>query len=75
MAKDNSHRWLNLELRDSAGVPLAGHPYALELADGSRREGELDQDGALTEQLPSDCDRVTLFVGQRRIEIELESGD
>lgn len=64
-------RWLNLELRDSTGAPLAGRPYALELADGSRREGTLDSAGGLAEPLPHDCDRVTLFVAQRRIVIGL----
>ena len=66
-----AERWLNLELRDSTGAPLTRHPYALELADGSRREGSLDEAGCLAELLPADCDRVTLFVGQRRIELEL----
>lgn len=66
-----AERWLNLELRDSTGAPLAGRPYALTLADGSSREGTLDQDGCLSERLPHDCDRVTLQVAHRRIELEL----
>lgn len=66
-----SERWLNLELRDSTGAPLSGRPYSLTLADGSTREGSLDRDGCLSELLPSGCDRVTLIVAQRRIELEL----
>jgi hypothetical protein len=66
-----SERWLNLELRDSTGAPLAGRPYELTLADGSRREGTLDHEGCLSELLPSGCDRVTLLVAQRRIELDL----
>ena len=66
-----AERWLNLELRDSTGAPLAGRPYALTLADGSSREGTLDQDGCLSELLPQGCDRVTLLVAQRRIELDL----
>lgn len=65
------NRWLNLELRDSTGAPLAGRPYRLQLADGSSREGTLDHDGCLSERLPSDCDRVTLLIAQRRIVLEL----
>lgn len=66
-----SERWLNLELRDSTGAPLAGRPYSLTLADGSIREGALDRDGGLSELLPHGCDRVTLIVAQRRIELDL----
>jgi hypothetical protein len=66
-----SERWLNLELRDSIGAPLAGRPYALTLADGSCHAGTLDEDGCLSELLPPDCDRVTLLVAQRRIELVL----
>jgi hypothetical protein len=66
-----SEHWLNLELRDSTGAPLAGRPYALTLADGSNREGTLDEHGCLSERLPLDCDRVTLLVAHRRIELDL----
>lgn len=71
MASIAPERWLNLELRDSTGAPLSGRPYVLTLADGSCREGTLDQHGALAELLPAGCDRVTLLVAQRRIELEL----
>lgn len=63
--------WLNLELRDSTGAPLAGRPYALMLADGSSREGTLDDAGCLSELLPPGCDRVTLLVAERRIELDV----
>ena len=33
MASIAPERWLNLELRDSTGAPLAGRPYALQFAD------------------------------------------
>src|SRR5690606_37141789 len=71
MASIAPERWLNLELRDSTGAPLAGRPYALQFADGSRREGSLDQAGRLAELLPAGCHRVTLLIAQRRIELEL----
>jgi hypothetical protein len=66
-----SEHWLNLELRDSTGAPLTGRPYALTFADGHSREGTLDEDGCLSERLPPDCDRVTLLVAHRRIELDL----
>jgi hypothetical protein len=64
-------RWLNLELCDSTGAPLSGRPYALTLANGTRRTGALDHAGCLCEAIPPGCERVVLFVAQREFELEL----
>ena len=64
-------RWLNLELCDSTGAPLAGRPFVLTLADGSRHEGTLDENGCLAVQLPGDCRQLALDVAQRRLELEV----
>lgn len=71
MASIEPGRWLNLELRDSTGAPLAGRPYALTLADGSRRVGTLDHTGCLFEVIPADCDRIVLHVAQRVLELDV----
>lgn len=71
MASLASPRWLNLELRDSTGAPLSGRPYALTLADGSRREGALDQSGCLFEAIPDNCDHLVLHVAQRVLELDV----
>ncbi len=71
MASIRGHRWLNLELRDSTGAPLSGRPYALILADGSRREASLDDAGCLHEEIPGDCDRLALHVAHRVLELDL----
>lgn len=65
-----AERWLNLELRDSTGAPLGDRPYVLTLPDGIRREGTLDPQGWLHEQVPADAQRVQLDVAQRRFELE-----
>lgn len=64
-------RWLNLELRDSTGAPLAARPYVLTLPDGTRREGTLDDGGRLAEQVPRSTERLVLDVAQRRFELEV----
>jgi hypothetical protein len=64
-------RWLNLELRDSTGAPLAERPYALTLADGTCREGRLDRAGRLHEPIPAGCQRLRLDVSHRRIELDV----
>jgi hypothetical protein len=37
--------WLELELVDQDGIPLAFEDYVVELPDGSLREGRLDDKG------------------------------
>jgi hypothetical protein len=37
--------WLELELADEEGTPLAFEEFQVELADGSIREGKLDAKG------------------------------
>ncbi len=37
--------WLEIELHNDQGEPMAREPYVVYLADGSVREGELDNDG------------------------------
>ncbi len=64
-------RWLNLELRDSRGAPMAGRPYALTLPDGSVREGTLDDEGRLHERVPPLTERLLLDVAQRRFELDI----
>ncbi|MCA9711494.1 MAG: peptidoglycan-binding protein [Myxococcales bacterium] len=64
-------RWLNLELCDSTGAPLADRPYALVLPDGTRREGVLDPRGRLHEPVPPGTERVELVVAQRRFELQV----
>ncbi len=66
-------RWLNLELRDSTGAPLAGRPYVLILADGTRRAGALDPAGCLSEPIPAGCERLRLDVAERELELELDA--
>jgi hypothetical protein len=39
--------WLDLELTDSSGAPMAGAKYQLKLSSGELREGVLDQNGRL----------------------------
>ncbi len=66
-----SSRWLNLELRDSRGAPMAGRPYALTLPDGSTRDGSLDDKGRLHERVPAQVERLTLDVAHRRFELDV----
>jgi hypothetical protein len=66
-----SARWLNLELRDSTGAPLADRAYALLLPNGTRRTGLLDAGGCLHEPVPSDVERLWLEVAERRIELDV----
>jgi hypothetical protein len=64
-------RWLNLELRDSTGAPLADRGYALTLPDGTRREGTLDAEGCLHEPVPEDAAQLWLDVAERRILLDV----
>ena len=66
-----SGRWLNLELRDSTGAPLAERAYALVLPDGTRREGTLDADGCLHEPMPAGVQQLWLDVAERRIALDV----
>lgn len=66
-----SGRWLNLELRDSTGAPLAERAYALVLPDGTRREGTLDADGCLHEPVSADVRQLWLDVAERRIALDV----
>jgi hypothetical protein len=66
-----SGRWLNLELRDSTGAPLAERAYALVLPDGTVREGTLDADGCLHEPVPADVRQLWLDVAERRITLDV----
>jgi hypothetical protein len=67
----SSARWLNLELRDSTGAPLADREYVLILPDGSRREGRLDGAGYLHEPVPADATQLLLDVAERRITLDV----
>jgi hypothetical protein len=67
----SSVRWLNLELRDSTGAPLADRAYALTLPDGARREGKLDQDGCLHEPVPEGATPLLLDVAERRLALDV----
>jgi hypothetical protein len=66
-----SDRWLNLELRDSTGAPLAHRPYALTLPGGVHREGRLDEGGRLHEPIPPGCEGLQLEVAHRRLTLDL----
>jgi murein L,D-transpeptidase YcbB/YkuD len=66
-----SERWLNLELRDSVGEPLADYGYALTLPDGTRREGTLDPQGRLHERVPDGVERLQLHVAERSLELDV----
>lgn len=66
-----SARWLNLELRDSTGAPLADREYALTLPDGTRREGRLDAGGCLHEPVPGDAAQLWLDVAERRLTLDV----
>jgi hypothetical protein len=37
--------WIGIELRRDTGEPAAGHRYEIDLPDGSRLSGQLDQRG------------------------------
>lgn len=64
-------RWLNMELLDSTGSPLSLRTYVLILPDGTRREGSLDHEGRLHEQIPTGAERASLLVGERRFELDM----
>ncbi len=42
--------WLQLQVLDESGNPVANEDYVLHLADGSERKGKLDADGNLKEE-------------------------
>ncbi len=67
----SSARWLNLELRDSTGAPLADRAYALTLPDGTSREGTLDAEGRLHEPVPAGSGPLLLDVAERRLELDV----
>jgi len=66
-----SERWLNLELQDSTGAPLADRAYVLLLPDGTRRAGRLDGSGCLHESVPPDVAKLWLELAERRIELDV----
>jgi len=41
--------WITVHLKTKSGTPLAGRRYRLQLPDGTKREGRLDDSGALHE--------------------------
>lgn len=52
--------WVEIVLKDEAGEPAAGVKYRITLADGSVREGELDNEGkARVEGLPPGDHKIT----------------
>ena len=52
--------WVGLELASAGGVPAAGEPFILELADGSRVTGKLDNLGRCrVEGVPPGSCKVT----------------
>ncbi len=67
-----SVRWLNLELRDSTGAPLADRAYALILPDGTRRHGTLDAEGRLHEPVSEVTGLLLLDVAERRLALDVE---
>ncbi|MCA9653569.1 MAG: peptidoglycan-binding protein [Myxococcales bacterium] len=66
-------RWLNLELKDSTGSPLSFRSYVLTLPDGSRREGSLDHEGYLHEEIPPGVEGASLLVAERRFELDMSA--
>jgi hypothetical protein len=67
-----SVHWLNLELRDSTGAPLADRAYALTLPDGTRRHGKLDAEGRLHEPVSEVTGPLLLDVAERRLALDVE---
>lgn len=67
--------WLEVQVLDDVGFPLADEPFAVEFADGTpRHEGRLDREGlARVDGLlrGGPCDLV--FPGRRPAELRLES--
>ena len=49
--------WIVIELVDAAGAPIAGEPYAVELADGRKITGKLDNLGRVRIEgvVPGEC--------------------
>src|SRR5262249_43330690 len=45
LAKRKPTHWIEIELLDEAGRPVAGEPYRIRLTDNSIREGNLDEKG------------------------------
>jgi hypothetical protein len=43
--KDEEITWVEIELKDKKGNPVAGESYEVKLADGSVRSGKLDKEG------------------------------
>lgn len=67
----SSVRWLNLELRDSTGAPLADRAYALTLPDGTCRHGKLDAEGRLHEPVFDPTGPLLLDVAERRLALHV----
>lgn len=52
--------WIEIELLDEAGAPVAGQPFKVELPDGRFVRGSLDEHGfCRVEGIPSGPCRVT----------------
>jgi hypothetical protein len=64
-------RWLNLELLDSSGEPLARRRYAIEFGGHSEQRGELDDEGRLSLPVPNGSGRASLVVAHRRLDLAL----
>ncbi len=57
---ENLTGWIEIELVDEAGQPVAGEPFRVELPDGRVARGSLDELGlARVEGIPSGACRVT----------------
>lgn len=63
--------WLNLELVDSAGTPLADRPYTLQFDGGPLRHGVLDERGRLQLPVPAGAVAAELVVAYRRFALKL----
>lgn len=64
-------RWLNLELVDSSGEPLAERDYELAFDGGAPEAGKLDGSGRLSREAPDGAARATLVVAHRRLVLSL----
>lgn len=66
-----STSWLNLELIDSSGDPLAGRRYTLSFDDGPPSSGTLDGAGRLALPVPTAATCAELVIAERTLRLKL----
>ena len=65
--------WLNLLFKDSMDEPLAKTPFRLVFEGRDPVDGLTDENGRLSQEVPTGIEKATLYFLHRRFDLELDT--